>query len=449
MPTEWSLPGAIDAVRGKHVQLIAVAVRDEILTEVAQRPRRAAGARRAAVRCARMTSVTMTREFDLLDGGWYASNPHDDWAWMREHAPAYRDPKNMVWALTRYDDVLAAEKDPETFSSHRAPRPHGDHLPMMISMDAPEHSRRRKLVSRGFTPRRVRDHEATIRRICTHIIDRVAAKGECDFVWDIAAPLPLLLIADMLGFPPDAYDNLLRWSDDLIRATTIDPPPEVAQAGLEAMLEFREFQLGVIADRRARPAQDDLVSILCYADIDGERLDDESIINESLLILIGGDETSRHVMTDGMLALLEHPDQHAILRDDPDAIEIGVEELLRWVSPIKNMSRTVTREYEMHGQTMHEGDQVMLMYPSANRDSAVFDDPDRFDVRRDPNPHLAFGFGPHFCMGASLARLELKVMFGELLRRLPDLHLAGEPFPRRSSNFISGPEAMPVAFTPA
>jgi cytochrome P450 family 142 subfamily A polypeptide 1 len=391
----------------------------------------------------------MQREFDLLDGRWYASQPYDDWAWMREHAPAYWDARNQVWAFTRYADVLAIEKDPATFSSHRAPRPHGHHLPMMISMDEPEHSRRRKLVSRGFTPRRVRDHEATIRRICTGIVDRVAPKGECDFVWDIAAPLPLLLIADMLGFPPESYDDLLRWSDDLIRATTIDPTPEVAQAGMEAMVEFREFQLGVIADRRAKPPADDLVSILCYAEIDGERLDDESIINESLLILIGGDETSRHVMTDGMLALLAHPDQYAILRDDSSAIEVGVEELLRWVSPIKNMSRTVTRETERHGQTMHEGDQVILMYPSANRDATVFDDPDRFDVRRDPNPHLAFGFGPHFCMGASLARLELKVMFSELLQRLPDLHLAGDPLPRRTSNFISGPEAMPVAFTPS
>ena len=389
----------------------------------------------------------MSREFDLLDGRWYADRPYADWAWMREHAPAYWDAKNEIWALTRYGDVLAVEKDPETFSSHRAPRPHGDHLPMMISMDAPEHSRRRKLVSRGFTPRRVRDHEATIRRICTEIIDRVALKGACDFVWDIAAPLPLLLIADMLGFPAESYDDLLRWSDDLIRATTADPPMEVLQAGAEAMIGFREFQLGVIADRRSRPPQDDLVSILCYADIDGERLDDESIINESLLILIGGDETSRHVMTDGMLALLEHPEQTAILRDDPSTIELGVEELLRWVSPIKNMARTVTRDVELHGEKLREGEQVILMYPAANRDPAVFDDPDRFDVRRDPNPQLAFGFGPHFCMGAALARLELKVMFSELLRRLPDLHLAGDPLPRRASNFISGPEAMPVAFT--
>jgi cytochrome P450 family 142 subfamily A polypeptide 1 len=391
--------------------------------------------------------VTLRRQFDLLDGRWYASEPYEDWAWMREHAPAYWDEANAVWALTRYHDVLAVEKDPGGFSSLRAPRPHGYHLPMMISMDDPDHTRRRKLVSRGFTPRRVRDHEATIRRICTEIIDRVAPKGQCDFVWDIAAPLPLLLIADMLGFPPEAYDDLLRWSDDLIRATTADPPPEVAEAGMNAMAAFRDFQLGVIADRRSRPPQDDLVSILCYAEIDGERLDDESLIQETLLILIGGDETSRHVMTDGMLALLEHPDQCAVLRDDPSAIERGVEELLRWVTPIKNMSRTVTRDVELHDQTLREGDQVILMYPAANRDPAVFDEPERFDVRRDPNPHLAFGFGPHFCMGASLARLELKVMFSELLRRLPDLHLAGEPLPRRSSNFISGPEAMPVAFT--
>jgi cholest-4-en-3-one 26-monooxygenase len=391
--------------------------------------------------------VADAREVDLLDGRLYAEQPHELWAWMREHEPAFWDAKNDVWAFTRHEDIFQIEKDAKTYSSHRAPRPHGDHLPMMISMDAPEHNRRRKLVSRGFTPRRVRDHEATITRICTEIIDRVAAKGECDFVWDIAAPLPLLLIADMLGFPPSAYDDLLRWSDDMIRGTTINDPA-AAEAAMYAGIAFREFQLGVIADRRANGPREDLVSILCEAEVDGERLDDESIIQESLLILIGADETSRHVMTDGMLALFQHPDQMAILRDDPSLMEVGVEELLRWVSPIKNMARTVTRDVQWHGKTLHEGDQVMLMYPSANRDSAVFADPYRFDVRRDPNPHLAFGIGTHFCLGASLARLELKVMFTELLRRLPDLHLAGDPLPRRASNFISGPEAMPVAFTP-
>src|SRR5919109_1185787 len=210
-----------------------------------------------------------------------------------------------------------------------------------------------------------------------------------------------------------------------------------------------QSQLGITADRRSKPPGDDLVSVLCYAEIDGERLDDESIIQESLLILIGGDETTRHVITGGMIALLEHPDQRQFLAEHPEAIETGVEELLRWVTPIKNMSRTLARDVELRGQQLREGDQLVLLYPSANRDAEVFDDPDRFDVTRSPNPHLAFGFGPHFCLGASLARVELRVMFDELLRRLPDLRLAdGAEVPYRASNFITGPEAMPVEFTP-
>jgi cytochrome P450 family 142 subfamily A polypeptide 1 len=255
----------------------------------------------------------------------------------------------------------------------------------------------------------------------------------------------------MLGFPPESYDDLLRWSDDLIRATTQEPTPEIAAAAGEASTKYREFQLGAIADRRARPPQDDLVSILCHAELDGEKLDDESLVQETLLILIGGDETTRHVISCGMLALIEHPDQRALLAAaDADARVVAVEELLRWVTPIKNMSRTVTREVEIEGQTLHEDDQLILLYPSANRDEAVFDDPYRFDVRREPNPHLAFGFGTHFCLGASLARLELNVMFDELSKRLPDIELTTDAaeLPFRASNFIVGPEAMPVRFTP-
>jgi cytochrome P450 family 142 subfamily A polypeptide 1 len=387
-------------------------------------------------------------DIDLLDGRWYAQRPFEQWAWMREHAPVYWDGKNEVWGITRYHDVVAVEKDPATFSSRRSPRPHGDPLPMMISMDNPQHSRRRNLVNRGFTPRRVREHETTIRRICAEIVDRVCERGSCDFVWDVAAPLPLLLIADMLGFPPESYDDLLRWSDDMIRGTTVGDEAAIAKSH-EAGLAFREFQLGVIADRRSKPPQDDLVSVLCYAEIDGEHLDDESIIQESLLILIGGDETSRHVITGGMEALLDHPDQKEFLAAHPEALETGVEELLRWVTPIKNMSRTVTRDTDFGGQQLHEGDQLIVLYPSANRDTAVFSDPDRFDVKRDPNPHLAFGLGTHFCLGASLARIELKVMFDEVLRRLPDLRLAeGAELPFRASNFITGAESMPVVFTP-
>jgi cytochrome P450 family 142 subfamily A polypeptide 1 len=266
-------------------------------------------------------------------------------------------------------------------------------------------------------------------------------------VWDVAAPLPLLMIADLLGFEADLHDQLLEWSDDLIRATDATMTPEIATRGANAMMAFREVQLQVIAERRASP-RDDLISTLCHASIDGEALDDESILNETLLILIGGDETTRHVITCGMLALLDHPDQAELLADD-DRLPVGVEELLRWVSPVKNMARTVTRDLELRDQQLREGDQVMLFYPSANRDEEVFDAADRLDVTRNPNPHLAFGFGPHFCLGASLARLELTVMFREVLRRLPDLRLATtDPVPHRRSNFITGPEAMPVEFTP-
>lgn len=370
---------------------------------------------------------------------------------MRDNAPIYYDEASRVWAVSRYQDILAIEKDPKTYSSVRSPRPHGNPLPMMISMDDPDHLRRRLLVNSGFTPRRVREREAEIRLICDEIIDAVCERGECDFVWDIAAPLPLLLIGDMLGFDRDSYDDLLRWSDDMIRATTTTDD-DARRAGLSAGIAFREYQLGVIADRRAKEPQPDLVSVLCHAEIEGERLDDESLVQETLLILIGGDETTRHVITGGMQALIDHPEQWAKFRaniDDTDYVTRAVEELLRWVTPIKNMSRTVTARVELHGQVLEPEDQLILLYPSANRDETVFGDPYTFDIERDTNQHLAFGFGTHFCLGASLARLELRVMFEQLARRLPDLDNSAEGRgPWRNSNFITGAESMPVVFTP-
>ncbi len=387
-------------------------------------------------------------DLNLLDGGWYADDPHEVWTWMRREAPVYYDEAAAVWGIAAYDDVLAIEKDPVTFSSHRAPRPHGDHLPMMISMDDPEHRQRRGLVNRGFTPRRIAEMEPAVAALCARIVDRVCQRGSCDFVWDVAAPLPLMVIAELLGFDVEAHEDLLRWSDDLMRATTLDPTPEQAQAGFDAMLGFREFQLGVIADRRRAP-RDDLVSKLCQAEVEGGRLDDESIVNEALLILIGGDETTRHVISGGMLALLEQPEQLDALRADPGLLPVAVEELLRWVSPVKNMARTATRDVEVHGRQLHEGDQLMLFYPSANRDEDVFPLAQTLDIRRQPNPHLAFGFGTHFCLGASLARLELRVLLAEVLARLPDLALADpSPLTYRPSNFVSGLESMPVRFAP-
>jgi cytochrome P450 family 142 subfamily A polypeptide 1 len=386
---------------------------------------------------------------NLLDGDWYAEDPDPIWAWMRQVAPVYWDDQSEVWGVARYEDVLAIEKDPATFSNWRGPRPHMDPLPSMISMDDPQHRRRRSLVNRGFTPRRVAELEDFITGLCCRIIDDVCETGTCDFVWDIAARLPLLVIAHLLGFDEEVHDDLLRWSDDMLRATSPTSPPEALEAGMLAALEFREHQLEVIDSYRSHP-RPGLISTLCHVAVDGESLDDESIVQETLLLLLGGDETTRHVLTGGMVALLENPEQCSSLSRDLSFLPVAVEELLRWVSPVKNMARTLTRDVEMHGQRLQKNDQILLFYPSANRDEAVFAAPETLDLRREPNPHLAFGFGTHFCLGASLARLELRTMLTEVLTRLPGLKLTITPsdLPRRPSNFISGIESMPICFTP-
>jgi cholest-4-en-3-one 26-monooxygenase len=320
---------------------------------------------------------------------------------------------------------------------------------MMIDFDAPEHVRRRRLVSEGFTPKRVRAMEENLHSVCDAIIDQVCEQGSCDFVRDIAAPLPIIVIGDMLGVAPADRDELLRWSDDMLKAQG-SPDPSLMDGAATAFVEYTQYINPVFEDRRKRGSTDDLVGVLCHAEIDGDSLDDDSLIHETLLILIGGDETTRHVISGGMEELLAHPDQLAQLTADPGLMPGAVEEMLRWVSPIKNMARTATRDVELEGVTIAAGQEIILLYPSANRDAAVFEDPGTFDIHRSPNPHIAFGFGAHFCLGNQLARLELKVMVERLLTRLPDLHLtiARDALPRRKANFISGIEEMPVAFTP-
>jgi cholest-4-en-3-one 26-monooxygenase len=242
----------------------------------------------------------------------------------------------------------------------------------------------------------------------------------------------------------------LRWSDDMLKALG-SPDPTLMDAATTAFVEYSEYIHPVFDDRRSRGATDDLVGVLCHATMDGgDSLDDDSLVYETLLILIGGDETSRHVISGGTAELLAHGDQVDRLAGDPELLPSAVEEMLRWVSPIKNMARVATRDVELEGAHIKAGQELILLYPSANRDAAVFDDPDTFDITRSPNPHLAFGFGAHFCLGNQLARLELKVMTERLLARLPDLHLttALSALPRRPANFISGIEEMPVAFTP-
>lgn len=387
-------------------------------------------------------------DIDLMDGGFYATEPHEAWTWMRRNAPVYHDPHTDVWALSRYDDIVASEKNPEVFSNAANIRPRMEATPMMISMDDPEHALRRKLVSRGFTPPRVRAQEARLRQICDDLLDGVCERGECDFVWDVAAHLPLIVIADMLGFPESDRPQLLEWSDQMLKGTTSTDPEALLEAA-GAMEGFWGHQTAAIEERRGCPA-DDLISVLVHAEVDGDSLDDDSLVWESLLILIGGDETTRHVISGGLAELCHHPDQRDELAADPSFMKSAVDEMLRWVSPVKNMNRRVTRDVELRGQRLRAGDDVLMLYPSANRDEEVFDDPHTFDIHRSPNLHLAFGFGPHFCMGSALARLELRVLFEQLLARIPDVELA-VPYtdlPRRASSFISGFESLPVRFTP-
>jgi cytochrome P450 family 142 subfamily A polypeptide 1 len=381
----------------------------------------------------------------LLDGDFYATDPHPHYRWMREHSPVWWDESSEIWGVATHAEVQHVSKNPGVFCSGRSSRPDAPALPSMINMDDPAHRKRRELVNRGFTPRRVKEHEPRIREICRELIARARARREFDFVSEVAAPLPLLVIGDLLGVGPEDHDTLLRWSDDLVAATRRDAPEDVTERAATAFAEYTEYNRRVVAERRAHPG-DDLVSVLVHAEVDGERLDDEALLHETLLILIGGDETTRHVISGGMEALCRHPEAHRRLVAEPGRIPIAVEEMLRWVSPIANMNRTATEDTELGGRPVRKGDRLLLLYPSANRDVLVFDEPDVFDPTRDPNPHLAFGgFGTHFCLGASLARLELRVMFEELLRELPDLELASDAaLPRAPSNFIPGIRSMPV-----
>jgi cytochrome P450 family 142 subfamily A polypeptide 1 len=386
----------------------------------------------------------------LLDGYFYVGEPLRHFRWMREHAPVYWDESSQLWGIALHEDVMKISKTPELFCSGKSSRPDAPALPSMINMDDPRHKLRRALVNKGFTKRRVDDHETKIRRIVTELIDAVCEKGSCDFVREIAAPLPMIVIGDLLGVAPEDRDRLLRWSEEMLAASTATAAPALAERAAKAGLEYAQYALGVIGDRRAKPPSDDLMSVLVHAEIDSQKLDDEALVHESLLILVGGDETTRHVITEGMEALIRFPAQRDLLLRDPNKIPVAVEEMLRWVTPIKNMNRTATRDSVLRGQKIREGDKLLLLYPSANRDERVFRDPDVLDVERSPNDHVAFGgYGTHFCLGASLARLELRVMFEELLRRLPDLQLASDdPLPLRPNNFIAGVESMPVLFAP-
>jgi cytochrome P450 family 142 subfamily A polypeptide 1 len=383
----------------------------------------------------------------IVSGAFWGRNPHDELRWLRENDPVYWDEEGGVWGVTKYDHIKEVESDPATFSNAGGIRPDTGPIPMMIDMDDPDHRNRRKLVAKAFTPNRVREQEPHIHRIVHALVDEVCERGECDFIWDIAAWVPLIMIGDALGVEPEDRPTLLQWSDDLLRGLGTDDLDLLTRT-MDAFSGYTEYATRVIADRRSCP-RDDVMSVLVQAEVDGDRLDDDSILHESLLILIGGDETTRHVMSGGMYQLLVERDRWERLQADRALIVPAVEEMLRWVSPIKNMARTATRTVELHGKTIEEGQKLLMLYPSGNRDADRFPHPDTFDMERAPNDHMAFGFGTHFCLGSSLARLELRALFDVLADRLPDLRLASPTEPEhRPANFVSGYEAMPVAFTP-
>jgi len=394
-----------------------------------------------------MVASDVRPDIALASGEFWGRNPHDELTWLRQHAPVYWDEVGQVWGVATYDLVRYVSKHPQDFSSAGGIRPETGPIPMMIDMDDPEHWNRRKLVNRGFTPKRVREQEPKVRSVVDSLIDKVCERGECDFVWDLAAWLPLVMIGDALGFEEADHPTLLQWSDDLLKGLGQDDPELLAKT-VEAFSGYQGHIAKVIEDRRGCP-HDDLISTLIQAEVDGHSLNDDDLLHESLLILIGGDETTRHVISGGAYQLLT-TGQWEKLRDDRSLMDSAVEEMLRWVSPIKNMARTATHDLELAGQDVKEGQKLLLLYSSANRDETVFDDPFRFDIERTPNDHVAFGFGPHFCLGNSLARLELKVMFERLLDRLPDLQLATPDEPaHRPANFVSGYEGMKVTFTPS
>ena len=399
-------------------------------------------------RCAGGFTMTTTKpDVDLTDGAFYAGDSRAVYKWMRENEPVFRD-RNGLAAASTYQAVIDAERNPELFSNAGGIRPDQPGAEMMIEMDDPQHLLRRKLVNSGFTRKRVKDLEASIGSLCDALIDAMCERGECDFVWDLAAPLPMAVIGDMLGVLPEEREMFLKWSDDMVSFLSSTAAQEDFQVSMDAFAAYTEYMTGMLAARKEKPT-DDLVSVLVHAEVEGAKLEDHQIVTEVLLLLIGGDETTRHTLSGGTRQLLRHPDQHQRLVNDLELLPNAIEEMLRWTAPVKNMARTINADTEFHGTALKEGEKMLLLFESANFDEKVFEDPESFNIDRYPNNHLAFGFGTHFCLGNQLARLELSIMQAKLLQRLPDMRLASDvELPLRPANFVSGLESMPVRFTP-
>ncbi|HTT85797.1 MAG TPA: cytochrome P450 [Acidimicrobiales bacterium] len=400
-------------------------------------------------------------DIDLTDSTKFVPRvPHEWFQELRREAPVYWHEEAEgpgFWAVTKYDDCVNVNRDYEHYSSAKRTALMWD-MPdeqleqqrlMMLNMDPPLHTRYRRLVNKGFTPRIVNELEQRIHQATDAIIDAVIEKGQADFVTDIAAELPLQVIADLLGVPQDDRHAMFDWSNRMIGQE--DPEFQHDAAGeefaQEAAMELFAYAAQLFEQKRMDPSTD-LMSVLTSVEIDGDKLSELELELFFLLLTVAGNETTRNLISGAMHAFFQHPDQWERLLADRSLIPNATEEMLRFVTPVMNFRRQTTGPIEIRGQKIGENEKIVFFHISANRDEDVFDDPDAFDITRSPNPHMAFGGGgPHFCLGANLARMEIRVMFQHVLERLPDIHLDGE-VQRLQSAFINGVKHIPVAFTP-
>ena len=400
-------------------------------------------------------SAVETPSINVLDPGFY-KDPWESYRWLRANDPVHWDPVHRIWAVSRYADIVEVEKNTALYTSVEGSRPATDQHDdtSMINRDDPDHQQQRMLVARQFTPRAVRQIEDQLRSLVNELIDGVIADGTCEAIESLASPLPAIVIGDKLGFPRELWPKLREWSEITMYESGQNPPDGTpapfSERSTNAIMEFVGVVMELIAARRAKP-ENDLISIWANTEVDGRRWDEGEIISECLLLLDGGAETTRTVIGSIIRELALDDAQRTLLAQRPQIIgETAVEEFIRWVTPILNMRRTATRDHEFLGRQIHAGDEILLMYASANRDEAMFDRPDVFDVTRAHNHHVAFGFGTHFCLGASLARIEIRIMFEELLRRIPNWRLVPGTEPEiLGATFTRAYDAVHIEFDPA
>jgi cytochrome P450 family 142 subfamily A polypeptide 1 len=402
---------------------------------------------------------------DVLDPRFY-DDPWEAYRWLRQNAPLWWDARNGLWVVSRHADVSHISRNQDLYSAAQGVRPKVAAPMSIISMDDPEHTRQRRLVNRGFTPARVRQLADHIRELSNGIIDEIAERGTCDFVEDVAIHVPLIVIAELMGLDPDQRQKLYRWSDAMMAGDGhLDPDDPVLIAAAEAGGEFAVMCTELIEKRRRDGATDDIIGVLTQAfddgalaqdgdgsfagDVDRAELSHDELIMFLILLVVAGNETTRNALTGGLVAFSRFPDQHRRLLEHPELIDSAVDEIVRYVSPVMSFMRTVTTDHTYQGVDLKAGDRLFLLYQSANRDEDVFEDPDEFRIDRDPNPHLAFGIGTHYCLGANLARAEIGVVFTELFARLRDIRAVDpDTIERGDSSLVLALTHLPASFTP-